>query len=307
MIRFDAFGKRYGRQRAVSRVDLAVTRGEVVALLGPNGSGKSTCLKAAAGLVRPTDGRVEIGEPLRSAALPEARRGVSFLPQKVAFPEALTGREVVEFYRRLRGAARGRTEAALGLAALEGAADRPVGTYSGGMVQRLGLAVVALADAPILLLDEPTSSLDRAGLAAAHALADRGRSEGRAVLFSTHQLADVERLADRVAVLVDGALVGNLDRAELAERLARRGVLRLRVARAPAALPAELERLAPGAELHGEEIVVIGPAAVRAAALEAVRASGAELRGLSSEEGRLDLLYDELVGAAGRSGTEVRA
>jgi ABC-type multidrug transport system ATPase subunit len=298
VIRFEGFGKRYGRQRAVLRLDLEVRRGEVVALLGPNGSGKSTALKAAAGLVRPTEGRVRVGEPLRPADHPEARRSLSFLPQKVAFPEALTGREVVEFYRRLRGAAPERGRDVLAMAALDGAAGRPVGTYSGGMVQRLGLAVVALPDAPLLILDEPTSSLDRAGLAAAHALAEQSRREGHAVLFSTHQLAEVEQLADRIAILVDGALVASLDRTELSARLARRGILRLVVARVPDGLADAVARVAPGAVVEHGEIVVTGPAAVRAAAVEVVRASGAELRRLSSEEGRLDVLYQELVDAA---------
>ncbi len=107
MIRFEAFGKRYGAQSAVEGLTLAVETGEVVALLGPNGSGKTTSLKAAAGLVRPTAGRVLVGAPgvaLRLAAEPAARVVLSYLPQRVSFPDALTGREVLEFYRKLRRA-----------------------------------------------------------------------------------------------------------------------------------------------------------------------------------------------------------
>ena len=296
MIRFERVSKRYGHHVALSGFSLEVGRGEVVALLGPNGSGKTTSLKAAAGLVHPSEGAVTLGDPPRLASEPGARRVLSYLPQKVAFPEALTGREVVEFYRRLRGLHATRTEEALHVAALNGARSRPVGTYSGGMVQRLGLAVAALPDAPVLLLDEPTSSLDAEGLGAVYALAERARREGRAVLFTSHQPSDVERLADRVAVLVGGRLVALLGRGELAERLAERGVLRARVERVPPGLGERLAALAPGATVEGDQVVVPGDARTRAAALSLLGEAGACVRQLAAEEGRLDLLYRDLAG-----------
>ena len=108
MIAYRGFSKRYGSHLAVDALSLEVGKGEAVALLGPNGSGKTTCLKAAAGLLRPSAGEVLVGEPARPAARPEARDVLSFLPQRVAFPESLTGLEVVEFYRRLRQAPKSR-------------------------------------------------------------------------------------------------------------------------------------------------------------------------------------------------------
>jgi Cu-processing system ATP-binding protein len=297
VIRYAAFTKRFGRHPAVADLSLEVGPGEIVALLGPNGSGKTTTLKAAAGLLSPTSGEVLVGAPALPASDPAARRVLSFLPQKVSFPDALTGGEVVDFYRRLRDEPASRGAEVLRMAALNGAAGRAVGGYSGGMVQRLGLAVAALPDVPVLLLDEPTSSLDAEGLAAFHALAEERRRGGRSVLFTSHQLADVERLADRVAVLVDGRLVAQLSRAALTDRLAARGLLRIRLAAAPPALLARVAAVAPGAQLAGEELVVPGPPRVRAAAVEAVRAAGVEIRGLTAEEGRLDLLYRELAGS----------
>jgi Cu-processing system ATP-binding protein len=295
VIRFESLTKRFGAQRAVEGLSLAVGAGEVVALLGPNGSGKSTTLKAAAGLVRPTAGRVLAGEPGASTQEPAARRLLSFLPQRVGFPESLTGGEIVEFYRRLRGASPEAGREVLRAAALNGAAGRPIATYSGGMVQRLGLAVAALPDARAFLLDEPTSSLDAAGLAAFYALAERWRRQGRAVLFSSHQLGDAERLADRVALLVDGRLVADLGQRELTERLAARGVMRVRLDACAPGLAERVAALAPGSRWTGEELVVPGGPALRAAAVEAVRAAGVEIRGLTADEGRLDALYRELV------------
>lgn len=295
MIRFLHFSKRFGAQVAVTDLSLAVGGGEVVALLGPNGSGKTTTLKAAAGLIRPTTGAVLLGEPGRAAHDPAARQTCSFLPQKVSFPDSLTGREVVEFYRELREAAPGRTADVLRFASLNGAGDRPVATYSGGMIQRLGLAVAMLPAAPVLLLDEPMAALDPAGLSAFHDLVAERRRRGLTVFFTSHQLGDVEHLADRFAIMVGGRLVACLAATELSARLADRGLMRLHLGRRPADLLDRLHGLAPGASWQGDELIVPGPAASRLAVLDLVRGSDVEVRSLTTEEGRLDAFYRELV------------
>jgi len=292
VIRFRSFTKRFGAHVAVAALDVEVRRGEVVALLGPNGSGKTTSVKAAAGLVRPTSGEVLLGDPGRPAWQSAARRAISYLPQKVSFPESLSGREVVTFYQRLRGVPAERIDAVLAVAALNGAGDRAVGTYSGGMVQRLGLAVAALPDADALLLDEPTAALDPAGLAAFYELVERRRRAGRAVLFSSHQLGDAERLADRFAVLVEGRLVAQLTAKELTARLAGRGVMRVRTERPDVMVQARLGR---SAAWEDGELVVRGSPERRGAVLAALAAAGHEVRSLTTEEGRLDGLYRELV------------
>jgi Cu-processing system ATP-binding protein len=298
VITFRRFGKRFGRQVAVNDLTLEVRRGESLALLGPNGSGKSTTLKAAAGLIRPTSGDVLLGEPGEPAGRPSARDLVSFLPQRVTFPDTLTGRDVVEFYRSLRGAAPARTNEVLRFASLNGAADRAVGTYSGGMTQRLGLAVAVLPEAPVFLLDEPTAALDPDGLAAFYLLVDRHAAEGRTVLFTSHQLGDTERLADRFAVLVAGRLVAVLTQRELRDRLAERGVMRVRLAAPAATVLDRVRAVAPGTIAEDDELVIPGPPSLRPAALDAVRQASAEIRGLTAEEGRLDAFYRELIGVS---------
>ena len=233
MIRFAGFTKTYAGHTAVDRLTLGIERGEVVALLGPNGSGKTTTLKAAAGLLAPTSGTVLLGEPGRPASDASARAAVSFLPQRVAFPDSLTGREVVEFYRRLRGLDAARTAEVLRFASLNGSSARAVSTYSGGMTQRLGLAVAILPEAPVLLLDEPTAALDPDGLSAFYGLIERRRRADQTVLFTSHQLGDVERLADRFVILVNGRLTTVLTGRELAARLGDRGVMKVRLAACP--------------------------------------------------------------------------
>ena len=295
MIRFDGFGKRFGANVAVRSLTFSVERGEAVALLGPNGSGKTTSLKAAAGLIRPTEGKVTIGDPPGDPGVPDARVVCSYLPQKVSFPDALTGADVLEFYRAIRGAPRGRAAEVLRFSSLNGSSGRAVGTYSGGMLQRLGLAVALLPDAPVLLLDEPTAALDPDGLCAFYGLVERRRREGHTVLFTSHQLGDVERLADRLILLVGGRLAASLTQAELADRLGARGVMRLSLESRLAGILEKVRAIAPAACWAGGDLVVPGPASDRPRVLDTVRAAGAGIRNLVAQEGRLDELYRELV------------
>jgi len=299
VITFRRFTKRFDSHVAVDSLTLDVMPGEAVAVLGPNGSGKTTTLKAAAGLIRPSSGEVLIGPRGVPATDPKARTALSFLPQRVAFPESLTGREVVEFYRRLRHLDRNHADAALKVASLNGASGRPISTYSGGMVQRLGLAVALLPASPLLLLDEPTAALDPDGLCAFYGVVERRKAAGQTIVFSSHQLGDAERLADRFAILVEGRLTASLTAADLADRLASRGVLRLRLDHELPGLLERVQRIAPQAARTPSHLIVPGPPSVRPVVIDLVRASGATIVSLTAEEGRLDTFYRDLVG--GRS------
>ncbi len=299
MIAFRAFGKKYGRQEAVKSLDLNVGPGEVVALLGPNGSGKTTSLKAAAGLVKPTSGVVLVGNPGRPSSEPDARRCLSFLPQRVAFQESLSGQEVLNFHRLVRGVDSAYAQAAIGVASLNGAVARAVSTYSGGMLQRLGLAVALLPDAPVFLLDEPTAALDPDGLETFYQVIAKSRADGRAVLFTSHQMGDAERLADRFAILVDGVLVADIGSREMKDRLAERGSMRLRVPTLDDMTLANLRMVAPDAVLTAGELVVRGPASLRPRVIEMILARGHQIVDLVAEDGRLDDLYREMVSPQG--------
>jgi Cu-processing system ATP-binding protein len=204
MIRVEHLTKRFGKWTAVNDVSFSVREGEVFALLGPNGSGKTTTLKSIAGLVIPNAGSVSVHGLDVQRHPKEARRFMSYLPQRVLFPETLTAREVVAFHCRLRGVPQQRVDDILGRARFTEVADKPVGEFSGGMVQRLGLAVAALPDAPLLLLDEPTASLDPLGVKRFRDFVLHQRENGRTVIFSTHLLAEAEQLADRVGIFVGG-------------------------------------------------------------------------------------------------------
>ncbi|MEP3437440.1 MAG: ABC transporter ATP-binding protein [Hoeflea sp.] len=198
---------------ALTDVSLSVAPGEQVALLGHNGAGKTTLFRLILGFIKPTAGSISIAgfEPGSDSA----RRTVSYLPEQVAFPKMLTGREVVRFYARLKGAALDDVQSVLDKVELVEAADRRVDTYSKGMRQRLGLAQALVGKPDLLLLDEPTSGLDP--LSRQHfydLIADVAR-QGGAVLLSSHGLSELEAKTDRVAILRQGRLVANGPLAEL--------------------------------------------------------------------------------------------
>lgn len=163
MVEVSGLTKRYGGFTAVGGISFEVRPGECFALLGPNGSGKTTTLKCLAGLALPSAGRVRISgidlfeNPRAAKAL------LSYLPQRVAFHENLTAREILAFYCRLRALPPERIAAVLEELDLGGFQDKTMGEFSGGMVQRLGIAVALLPEAPLLLLDEPAVSLDPEG------------------------------------------------------------------------------------------------------------------------------------------------
>ncbi|MEW6511234.1 MAG: ABC transporter ATP-binding protein [Bacteroidota bacterium] len=223
MIQVEHLTKKFGRITAVEDVSFTVKEGEVYALLGPNGSGKTTTLKSIVGLNIPTSGRVLCnGLDLRTHH--RAIRGlISYLPQRVVFPENQTAREIVEFYCRLRALPRERVAEVLARGRFNGFEERPAGELSGGMIQRLGLAVIALPDAPILLLDEPTANLDPHGVKRFREFILSQREMGKTIIFSTHMLGETAQLADRVGIFVGGKLaaeesIESLERTYLAAK-----------------------------------------------------------------------------------------
>ncbi len=298
MITFDQFSKRFRGVQAVTSLSVTIQSGEIVALLGPNGSGKTTSIKAAAGLIRPTSGQVLLGSPGRPVSEPSARAMCSFLPQRVSFPDALTGREVLKFYCALRGGSAARADDVLRFTGLNGASSRAVSTYSGGMTQRLALPSRCCRNRPSCCsTSRPRPSIPD-GLCAFYGLIEARRAHGQTVLFSSHQMGDAERLADRFLVLIGGRLAASFTAREISAQLADRGVMKVALDRQPAGLLDAVRRIAPKALWAADQLIVPAPAAARLAVLDIVRASGAEIRGLAAEEGRLDTFYREVVGGA---------
>ncbi|MBI4535401.1 MAG: ABC transporter ATP-binding protein [Ignavibacteriae bacterium] len=207
MINVEHLTKRFGRFTAARDISFTVKEGEVFAFLGPNGSGKTTTMKSIVGLNVPSSGRVLVNglDVLRYPK--ETRQFISYLPQRVVFPENLTAREVIHFYCKLRRLPPERGDEVLDKARFNGFSDKFIGEFSGGMVQRLGLAVISLPDTSILLLDEPTANLDPQGVKRFREFVLNQKENGKTIVFSTHLLAEAEQLADRAGIFVNGRLV----------------------------------------------------------------------------------------------------
>jgi len=210
------FTARHGGVLAVDALDLDVPAGSVFGLLGPNGAGKTTTLRLITGLATPTAGSAEIDGVAVDPHDPLARQAIGVLDQEPRYYGWMTGRELVALSARLGGLkgpdVAARSDAALERVGLADAAGRRIGTYSGGMRQRLGIAQAIVGDPGLLILDEPVSSLDPEGRRDLLALIAELRQRAT-VIFSTHVLADVERICDRVGILDHGRLVteGPLD------------------------------------------------------------------------------------------------
>jgi len=216
--------KRYpGGVLALDGLSMTVPAGSVFGLLGPNGAGKTTCLRLLAGMTRPTSGRAVVsGTTVATDAL-TVRRNLGYLEQDPRAYGWMTGREQITMLGRLHGLegaglARAVSDA-LARVDLADAADRRTGTYSGGMRQRLGIAGALVHRPPDIVLDEPVSALDPEGRRDVLELIVSLRGEAT-ILFSTHVLADVERICDRVGILDHGRLVVEGPLAELLDRFA---------------------------------------------------------------------------------------
>jgi ABC-2 type transport system ATP-binding protein len=208
--------KRYGVTVALAGVELEVQPGELVGLLGPNGAGKSTLVKIACGLVSPSDGEAHVaGEP---AGSPAARAAIGYLAELFRFPDWLRADELLLLHQRLSGSEGGPEERRelLELVGLDDAAATRVGAMSKGMQQRLGIAQALVGNPRLLMLDEPTSALDPVGRRIVRNLLLELKRRGVAVLLNSHLLSEVERVCDRVAILVGGRIVARGSPADLA-------------------------------------------------------------------------------------------
>ena len=200
--------KRYSEVLAVDHIDLNVRAGDVYGFLGPNGAGKTTTLRMALGLIMPTEGSVELfgRDPIREGA--RALQGVAGFVEAPRFYPYLTARKNLELLAALDGdGARGRIEEVLDVVELSPRAKHRVGGYSHGMRQRLGIAAALLRRPRLLILDEPATGLDPAGMRDMRELIRRLAGEGITVLLSSHQLPEVQELCDRVAIVDRGRVV----------------------------------------------------------------------------------------------------
>ncbi|MDA0988000.1 MAG: ABC transporter ATP-binding protein [Chloroflexi bacterium] len=198
--------KFYGKHRGLIDLNFEVRAGEVVGYLGPNGSGKSTTIRLLLDFIRPTKGRAEVfGMDVRAYSV-DIRRRVGYLPGELVLYENLTGREMLVHLASLRGGVDWKYAEALA-ERLELDLSRSIKTLSKGNKQKVGLVQAFMHQPELLLLDEPTSGLDPLMQQEFYLMAREATAEGRTVFLSSHVLAEVERIADRVGIIREGKLV----------------------------------------------------------------------------------------------------
>jgi ABC-2 type transport system ATP-binding protein len=206
IIQTEKLTKSYGSHRGIVDVDLAVEQGEVFGFLGPNGAGKTTTIRVLLDLIRPTSGRASVFG-IESSADPIAiHRRIGYLPGEFTLYDRLTGRQTIDYFANLRGGVDPTYQAAL-IERFDIDPTRRFKEYSKGNKQKIGL-VIALQHRPeLLVLDEPTAGLDPLVQQSFYSLVREAKAEGRTVFLSSHILSEVERTADRVAIIREGRLV----------------------------------------------------------------------------------------------------
>lgn len=206
LLQTEELTKNYGRHRALDGMTLGVGKGEVFGLLGPNGSGKSTALRLLLGFIQPTAGRASVAGHDCWHDSVAARRQVAYLPGELRLYENMTGRQLVRFLGRIRG--QDDAEDCNRLArSFDIDIDRPLSDLSSGMKRKVALLAVMVPRTPLLILDEPTNTLDPTMRDELLGQLRQARERGQTVLFSSHVLSEVEQVCDRVGILQRGRLV----------------------------------------------------------------------------------------------------
>jgi ABC-2 type transport system ATP-binding protein len=283
--------KRFGQKvLAVDDVSFAVESGTVTGFLGPNGAGKTTTLRILVDLVRPTSGTVKVlGGRYRDLAKPTTRVGA--LLDASGFHPGRSGRNALRIVARAAGIGYERVEAALDMVELSGSAGRAVKGYSTGMKQRLALACALLGDPEVLLLDEPANGLDPEGIKWLRGFLRERAAEGRAVLVSSHVLAEVEQTVDRVLIIAHGKLLAQGPIAQLAAGAAP--VVRVRSPQAEQ-LEDLLRRKGAGVNRLATALAIRGPSAAEVG--ELAHSNNLILHELFTEQPSLEDLFLQIAG-----------
>jgi Cu-processing system ATP-binding protein len=279
-------GKTFKTHQAVDDVSLTIGAGERVALLGHNGAGKTTLMRMILGLTPVSSGQIKVLGATPGSRI--ARAAIGFLPESVAFHGALSGREQLHHFARLKQTPLRQADDLLDRVGLTEAADRKIRTYSKGMRQRVGLAQALLGQPRLALLDEPTSGLDPISRHEFYDILRDLSDSGTAVLLSSHALTELETRTDRIAIMSKGRLVANSSLAELRQQA------RLPVRVSITAHPEHADRIAAGLggqRLNGCAVTLSVPQQDKVATLARITGFGDAIRDIDVVPGSLEDLY----------------
>ncbi|SHN42899.1 ABC-2 type transport system ATP-binding protein [Duganella sacchari] len=250
LLSVEQIAKSYGARKAVDGVSFQVQRGQTVGLIGPNGAGKSTTVGMISGLLRADSGRILMdGEPM-GQGVSAAKSKIGFVPQDLALYEDLSALENLKLFGALYGLKGAhlklRCEQALALVNLSDRAQDHPSTFSGGMKRRLNIAAALLHDPLLLILDEPTVGVDPQSRNAIFDTLEVLQSQGRSLIYTSHYMEEVERLADHIVIIDHGKVLADETPAALYQRLPAQAALHAELASAPSALLLDGVKAQPG-------------------------------------------------------------
>ncbi|WP_367873262.1 ABC transporter ATP-binding protein [Luteolibacter sp. Populi] len=290
--------KRYsGGFEALKGVSLSVPKGSVFGLLGPNGAGKSTLIKSLLTIIRPTECRgTLLGRKIGDR---KTLAQVGYLPEHAKFPDYLTGQEVIGYSAGMAGVARAtakeRTKRLLALVGMAEWGDRKIGTYSKGMKQRVGLAQALVNEPEVVFLDEPTNGVDPEGRIEIRKIIEAMKAEGRTVFVNSHLLAEVEQVADQVAILSNG----NVIRSGSVEALTGAGLQYELRTQGPVPLDLRQKLEAAGLQVAGDRLLIPAKDAAEVqGVIDALRTAGIVIRELKESRQSLEELFLSAVNSA---------
>jgi len=291
--------KSYDGNVVVDRLNLEITERQIFGLLGPNGAGKTTTILMLLGLTEPAGGSIRVGgfdpvsEPLK------VKRITGYMPEKLGFYDNLTAHQNLDLIAEFNGigSAEARTisDDLLQKVGLADVADKPVGTYSKGMKQRLGIADVLVKRPSVVILDEPTSGLDPAGINEVLDLIQDLPKSGTSVIMSSHRLYEVQRVCHRVGILAKGALIaeGTLDELGRGARAGGRYRIDVTTGESPEVIRSDLEKLSGvnSVSIDGPNMSVSAEADVRAEIVKTITGKGIPMLEIKMVETTLDEIY----------------
>ena len=293
IVEIEGLTKKYGELTAVNNVDLGIEEGEIFALLGPNGAGKTTTIKSMLGLIMPTDGKIKINGYDVINEGKKARKYVGYLPEVVSFYDNLTGLQTLEFYAELKGVEKSICIKLLEEMGLEKDANRKVGEYSKGMIQRLGLAQAMIGEPPLLILDEPTSGLDPRGSWQIRQKIKELNENGTTIFLSSHILSEVQEVSKRVAILHHGKLLA-LDTIEnLSKKLELQPRLRIELQNPSSQILEKVQEMqgVKSAKLVGNVMDILCDAKAKTGIISTIEKSGGKIVDFRTAEPSLEEVF----------------
>lgn len=296
-IQVDGCTKIYKNLKAVDNVSFHVNNGEIFGFLGPNGAGKTTTIKAMLGLIHLNAGEIKINGFRINGESISARKNVGYLPERVAFYENLTPLQTLHFFCELKGVDTSVARPLLKQVGLEDAMDRKVGTFSKGMVQLLGVAQALIGNPSVYILDEPTSGLDPRW---AKIIRDKIRMvnvKGATVLFSSHNLNEVENLCDRVAVINKGKLIAEDTVVNLSKYLHIRPRLEISISGLDGKVPKVLSEMQSieAIDAKGDTLFVTCDPSARSKIIARLEKAGCKILNIKTVEPSLEDTFIKLI------------